>query len=79
MTDKRFPGNPTRSYRTREPVRVIGELHDWTGHSAEQIQGMREGLAELERSGGNIIYDEPDPTIPSPQGGENGEPRTTEQ
>src|SRR5918911_449134 len=40
LTDKRFPGNPSRSYRTRDPVRVIGELTDWTGHPAEQLQEM---------------------------------------
>jgi rifampin ADP-ribosylating transferase len=51
VTDKRFPGNPTRSYRTREPVRVIGELHDWTGHPPEQVQAMRDHLDALERQG----------------------------
>jgi rifampin ADP-ribosylating transferase len=57
VTDKRFPGNPTRSYRTREPVRIVGELTDWVGHSAERIQDMRDGLADLERRGLAIIYD----------------------
>jgi rifampin ADP-ribosylating transferase len=57
VTDKKFPGNPTRSYRTREPVRVVGELVDWVGHSAEQVQAMREGLADLERRGLAVIYD----------------------
>ena len=37
VTDKKFPGNPTRSYRTREPVRIVGELDDWTGHTPEQL------------------------------------------
>lgn len=69
VTDKKFPGNPTRSYRTREPVRVIGELHDWTGHSPERIRMMREGLDALARSGANVIYDEIDPTEPSAHGG----------
>ena len=57
VTDKKFPGNPTRSYRTREPVTVIGELEDWVGHSPEQLQAMRDGLAELERRGLAIIDD----------------------
>nr|WP_197381744.1 NAD(+)--rifampin ADP-ribosyltransferase [Mycolicibacterium mengxianglii] len=57
VTDKKFPGNPTRSYRTREPVRVIGEITDWVGHSPEQLQVMRDGLADLRRRGLAIIYD----------------------
>ena len=57
VTDNRFPGNPTHSYRTREPVRVVGELIDWVGHSAEQLQQMRENLAALERRGESIIDD----------------------
>ncbi|QMW66383.1 NAD(+)--rifampin ADP-ribosyltransferase [Mumia sp. ZJ1417] len=51
LTDQRFPGNPTRSYRTREPLRVVGEVEDWTPHSAEELQHMRDHLAELERQG----------------------------
>jgi rifampin ADP-ribosylating transferase len=58
VTDKKLPGNPTRSYRTREPVRVVGELVDWTGHTPEQLQAMRDGLAELQRQGLAVIYDE---------------------
>jgi len=57
VTDKKFPGNPTRSYRAREPVRIVGELTDWVGHSAEQLQAMRDGLADLERRGLAVIYD----------------------
>lgn len=57
VTDKKFPGNPTRSYRTREPVRIVGELVDWIGHTPEQVQVMREGLADLERRGLAVIYD----------------------
>jgi rifampin ADP-ribosylating transferase len=57
VTDKRFPGNPTRSYRTREPVRVVGELVGWVGHSPDQVQAMRDGLADLERQGRMVIYD----------------------
>lgn len=57
VTDKKLPGNPTRSYRTREPVRIVGELTGWVGHSAEQLQGMRDGLADLRRRGLDVIYD----------------------
>lgn len=57
VTDKRLPGNPTRSFRTREPVRVIGELTAWEGHAPERVQAMREGLAELQRRGAAVIYD----------------------
>jgi rifampin ADP-ribosylating transferase len=57
VTDKKFPGNPTHSYRTREPVRIVGEITDWVGHSAEQLQAMRDGLADLERRGLAVIYD----------------------
>ena len=57
VTDKKFPGNPTRSYRTREPVRVLGEITDWVGHSPQQLQAMRDRLADLERRGLAVIYD----------------------
>ena len=51
LTDKKFPGNITASYRSTEPLRVIGELEQWTGHTAEQLQAMRDGLAQLEAEG----------------------------
>jgi rifampin ADP-ribosylating transferase len=57
VTDKKLPGNPTRSFRTREPVRIVGELEGWTGHSEEQIQTMRDGLEDLRRKGLDVIYD----------------------
>lgn len=57
VTDKKFPGNPTRSYRTRDPVRVVGELHDWVGHSPELLSARREHLAELIRTGAAVIDD----------------------
>jgi rifampin ADP-ribosylating transferase len=57
VTDKKLPGNPTRSYRTREPVRIVGELEDWTGHTPEQQQAMRDGLDDLRRRGAAVIYD----------------------
>lgn len=57
LTDKKFPGNPTRSYRTLHPLKVIGEVTDWTGHTAEQLRTMREHLARLEQLGVEAIED----------------------
>jgi rifampin ADP-ribosylating transferase len=57
VTDKKFPGNPTRSYRTRDPVRIVGEIVDWVGHSPEKLKAMRERLDELRRTGENEIDD----------------------
>lgn len=57
VTDKRFPGNPTMSYRTREPVRIVGELTGWVGHTPAQLQAMQDALAELARHGLDGIFD----------------------
>ena len=57
VTDKRFPGNPTRSYRTRHPLRVVGELDSWEGHTPEVLQGMLDGLARLREQGLDVIED----------------------
>ncbi|MDQ1596954.1 MAG: hypothetical protein QOI70_378 [Microbacteriaceae bacterium] len=57
VTDKKFPGNPTRSYRTRQPVRVVGELVDWVGHSPERLRTMRQHLEDLARQGLDAIDD----------------------
>ena len=51
LTDKKFPGNPTRSYRSREPLRVTGEVVDWQGHSPEELKAMRDGLEHLKQQG----------------------------
>lgn len=51
LTDRKFPGNPTKSYRTRDPLRVLGEIADWQGHSAEQLQSMRAFVEDLRRRG----------------------------
>ena len=51
VTDKKFPGNPTQSFRSREPLRVVGELVDWVGHSPEKLEAMRTALDELQRNG----------------------------
>jgi rifampin ADP-ribosylating transferase len=57
VTDKRFPGNPTQSFRSGEPLRVVGELQDWVGHSPEKLQAMRDGLNALKRDGAARIED----------------------
>ena len=57
LTNKRFPGNPTQSYRTREPLRIIDELKGWTGHSPEILQQMLNGLEEMRRNGRAVIED----------------------
>jgi len=57
LTNTKFAGNPSRSYRTREPVRVVGEISDWIGHPPEQVQEMRDHLAELVSRGEAVIDD----------------------
>jgi hypothetical protein len=57
LTDKKFPGNPTRSYRTRAPLRVTGELTEWKGHAPEQLQAMRDGVARAAAQGIEAIED----------------------
>ena len=47
LTDKKFPGNPTRSYRSRAPLRVVGEVTDWTRQTPEALQAWKERLAVL--------------------------------
>ncbi len=57
VTNRRFPGNPTQSYRTRHPLRVVGEVHTWEGHSPEVLQGMLASLARLREQGLDVIED----------------------
>jgi rifampin ADP-ribosylating transferase len=57
LTDKKFPGNPTRSFRSLEPLRVVGELVDWVGHSPERLDAMRGALEALQRDGSAQIED----------------------
>ncbi len=51
LTDKKYPGNPTRSYRSREPLRIVGELFKWEGHSKEVLQSMLDNLENLKKQG----------------------------
>jgi len=57
VTNKRFPGNPTRSYRTRDPLRVVGEVDDWQGHDPDVLKGMLDHLAQLRAQGLDVIED----------------------
>lgn len=57
LTDKKYPGNPTKSYRSRHPLRVSGEVTDWQGHSSEQLKAMKEHLEQLKQLGIEAIED----------------------
>lgn len=57
LTDKKFPGNLTRSYRTQQPLRVIGEVSDWEGHSPGVLQDMRDRVERAKRLGIEAIND----------------------
>jgi Rifampin ADP-ribosyl transferase len=51
LTDKKFPGNPTQCYRSREPLRVTGEVTEWQGHSPERLKEMKDHLEGLKAQG----------------------------
>jgi Rifampin ADP-ribosyl transferase len=51
LTERKFPGNPTRSYRSRDPLRIVGEVTGWTGHPPEQVQAMKDHVACLREQG----------------------------
>ena len=57
LTDKKFPGNPTQSYRSREPLCITGEISEWQEHSPEQLKQMKENLARLKEQGLDTIID----------------------
>ncbi|RPD47482.1 NAD(+)--rifampin ADP-ribosyltransferase [Paracnuella aquatica] len=57
LTDRKFPGNPTKSYRSTQPFRVVGEVAAWQGHNAEQVQAMKDGLAKLKAAGVQSLND----------------------
>ncbi|MBD2770058.1 NAD(+)--rifampin ADP-ribosyltransferase [Hymenobacter sp. BT664] len=48
VTDKKFPGNPTRSYRSAAPLKIVGEVTDWVRQTPEQLQQWHEKLAKLQ-------------------------------
>jgi len=57
LTDQKFPGNPTLSYRSRDPLRVIAEVTGWQPHPPERLRQMKDGLARLRAEGGGTIID----------------------
>jgi len=57
LTDKKFPGNITASYRSREPLRVTGEVEDWVGHSPERVQEMKDSIARCNAEAAGRIID----------------------
>ena len=57
LTDKKFPGNPTRSYRSKSPLKIVAELSSWERHSDEEINHMLASLKVLREQGKAVIYD----------------------
>lgn len=57
VTNKRFPGNVTRSFRTRHPLRIVDEVRDWEGHAPEVLQGMIDSIMRLREQGLDVIED----------------------
>ena len=55
LTDKKYPGNPTMSYRSKDPLRVIGEVIEWQGHSAEELKKMKDGVERARQLGVEAI------------------------
>lgn len=57
LTDKKFPGNPTKSFRSSQPFIVVGEVSIWQGHTMEQVNAMKKGLERLKEKGINSLND----------------------
>ena len=57
LTDKKFPGNPTKSYRSTHPFKVVGEVKSWQGHPIDQVKAMKENLERLKEQGINSLND----------------------
>lgn len=58
LTDRKFPGNPTKSYRSAHPFKIVGEVTIWQGHPPEQVKAMKDGLAKLLEQGINSLNDQ---------------------
>ncbi len=58
LTDKKFPGNPTKSYRSTKPFKVVGEVSVWQGHPTEQVKTMKDALEKLKEEGINSLNDQ---------------------
>src|SRR5262249_50027741 len=69
VTDKKFPGNPTLSYRSRDPLRVIAEVTQWQGHAPERLQQMKDNVARLRTKCADIIdqFGEDPAATPTPK------------
>lgn len=57
VTDKKFPGNPTKSYRSRHPLRIVDEVIGWEGHDRDVVAAMLASLADLRVRGLDVIED----------------------
>jgi len=57
LTDKKFPGNPTQSYRSQHPFKVVGEVSQWQGHATLQVDAMKAALKKLKEQGINSLND----------------------
>jgi hypothetical protein len=57
LTDKKFPGNPSKSYRSEHPFKVVGEITIWQGHPSEQIRSMKDALTRVREKGINSLND----------------------
>lgn len=55
LTDKKFPGNPTKSYRSKQPLKIVAEVVKWVGHSPEAVNTMTENLEKLSEQGMKAI------------------------
>ena len=58
LTDRKFPGNPTKSYRSASPFKIVGEVTHWQGHPPEQVKAMKEALAKLKEQGIQSLNDD---------------------
>lgn len=57
LTDKKFTGNPSMSYRSAHPFKIVGEVTGWQGHALEQVKAMKDGLEKLKQQGIEAIED----------------------
>ena len=57
LTDKKYPGNPTLSYRSKDPLRVIGEVIEWQGHPAQELKKMKDGVERARQLGVEALED----------------------
>ena len=58
LTDKKFPSNPTKSYRSIHPFKIVGEVINWQGHPEEQVKAMKDALTKLKEQGIDSLNDE---------------------